>query len=245
MAPNNIDTKIREQLASREIKPSEQAWDRLDAMLSVGETKKKKNYSWLYIAASFVLFSSVGFWFYNQDDSKIIVNDDNFVVTEKENETNKNNSIDSLEFKNNVAPSNILVVQGEIVVDNTIITTTPNNNRSSKKEQKLKEAGNQSQSQIVVAQNNEVIQNEQPVEQTSKNRYITGETLLAAIENRPVEKKQVLNNEVSSKVRVNTSSLLTSVETELDENHKETAIDKLTRNFKQVKSALANRNYEE
>ncbi len=86
---------------------------------------------------------------------------------------------------------------------------------------------------------------ENSIETTTANRYITGETLLAAIENRPIEKKEVLNKEVQSKLRVNTSSLLTSVETELDEDHKETTLDRLTRNFKQVKSALANRNYEE
>ena len=154
MAPNKIDTKIREQLASREIKPSEQAWDRLDAMLSLGETKKKKNYSWLYIAASCVLFSSVGFWFYNQEDSKIIVNEGNFVVTEKENETNKNNGIDSLEFRNNDKHSNVIGVQDEVVVDNSITTKTTN---SGKQEQLVKIIVNQSQKQIVEVENKEVI----------------------------------------------------------------------------------------
>ena len=69
--------------------------------------------------------------------------------------------------------------------------------------------------------------------------------MLAAVENRPLEKKETLNNEAQTKIRVNTSNLLTTVEKELDENHKETTLDKLSRNFKQVKSALANRNYEE
>ncbi|NJM80618.1 MAG: hypothetical protein HC854_15195 [Flavobacterium sp.] len=98
-----------------------------------------------------------------------------------------------------------------------------------------------------IAENNvkQVIANERDEVGTTTNKYITGEMILAAVENRPIEKKELSTKDVHSKVRVNTSSLLSSVETELDENHKETTIDKLTRNFKQVKSALANRNYEE
>jgi hypothetical protein len=40
LKPNNIENQIREKLNSREIKPTEMAWDRLDAMLSVAEEKK-------------------------------------------------------------------------------------------------------------------------------------------------------------------------------------------------------------
>ena len=40
MAQNNIENQIREKLNSREIQPTEMAWDRLDAMLSVAEEKK-------------------------------------------------------------------------------------------------------------------------------------------------------------------------------------------------------------
>ncbi|NHN26455.1 hypothetical protein FIA58_012280 [Flavobacterium jejuense] len=238
MAPNKMDTKIRQQLASREIKPSEQAWDRLDAMLSVGEIKKKKNYSWMYIAASFILFSSVGFWFYNQDDSKINIDKNKVVTTEEK--------ADTLQFHNIIKKTESNYIEKEtVIVDNSEFIQPIKESKTIKIEKELNPLVNEKQSQKSVVQNIEVENIEPSIEKTTKNRYITGETLLAAIENRPIEKKQVLNNEVSSKVRVNTSSLLTSVEKELDEDHKETTIDRLTRNFKQVKSALANRNYEE
>ena len=45
-------------------------------------------------------------------------------------------------------------------------------------------------------------------------------------------------------MKVDANSLLTTVEKELDENHRETTLDKLNRKFKDAKSALANRNYE-
>jgi len=41
MEPNKLETQIKEQLNAREIQPSEMAWDRLDAMLTVAEEKKQ------------------------------------------------------------------------------------------------------------------------------------------------------------------------------------------------------------
>ena len=45
MEPNKLENQIREKLHSREIQPSAQAWDRLDAMLTVAEEKKNKAFS--------------------------------------------------------------------------------------------------------------------------------------------------------------------------------------------------------
>lgn len=242
MEPNKIDTKIREKLGSREIKPSEHAWDRLDAMLSVTDNKKKKNYYWIYIAASFILFASLGFWFYNQNNSKIITNENNVVTTEKKIDAKTNNQIDTNDRIEKLDKNGI--ENESVVVDISNTIQKRKGNKGIKIDKELNVISNEDQD-VVVVQDKEVKKVENSIETTTANRYITGETLLAAIENRPIEKKEVLNKEVQSKLRVNTSSLLTSVETELDEDHKETTLDRLTRNFKQVKSALANRNYEE
>ena len=45
-------------------------------------------------------------------------------------------------------------------------------------------------------------------------------------------------------MKIDANSLLTNVEKELDETHKETTLEKLTKKFQDAKSALANRNYE-
>ncbi len=47
MEPNKLETQIKEKLNSREIQPTEMAWDRLDAMLSVAEEKKTKRFPFL------------------------------------------------------------------------------------------------------------------------------------------------------------------------------------------------------
>jgi len=41
MERNKTEKQFRDKLNTREIKPSAHAWDRLDAMLSVGEGKKQ------------------------------------------------------------------------------------------------------------------------------------------------------------------------------------------------------------
>ena len=243
MEPNKIDTKIREQLGSREIKPSEQAWDRLDAMLSIGENKKKKNYSWLYVAASFILFSSLGLWFYNQNKAKdSIVIENNIVTSDKDVQFIK----DTLNRDKPIINQEKFISKPvEAIVDNTKKQSTEEKAMSHKRNAN---AINQNKEKInAIAQNNtkqEILSEKEEVVPT-KNKFITGEMILASVENRKVENKEELNKEVKSKLRVNTATLLSSVETELDEDYKETTIDKLTRNFKQVKSALANRNYEE
>ncbi len=52
MELNNLEKDFRNKLNQREIQPSEKAWDRLDAMLSVAEKKKPKR-TWMYIAKFF------------------------------------------------------------------------------------------------------------------------------------------------------------------------------------------------
>ena len=50
MEPNKLETQIKEQLNAREIQPSEMAWDRLDAMLSVAEEKKNKTFFFSFLS---------------------------------------------------------------------------------------------------------------------------------------------------------------------------------------------------
>ena len=67
MEPNKLETQFKEKLNSREIEPSEMAWDRLDAMLSVTEEKKtRRSFGWLYIAASILVLGTAGMFFFNQ-----------------------------------------------------------------------------------------------------------------------------------------------------------------------------------
>ena len=72
MEQNKLETQFKEKLNSREIKPTEMAWDRLNAMLSVAEPSDteqaiqnpKRKFTWLYIAASFMGFLLISTVYY-------------------------------------------------------------------------------------------------------------------------------------------------------------------------------------
>lgn len=241
MAPNKMEHKIKEKLSSREIKPSEQAWDRLDAMLSVKENKKKKSFSWLYIAATSLVFLTIGFWLYDQNNTTVTTNDIKIVTNEKD--------IDTVKDETKQIIDNILIKEKEALAE------INNDKQSQKFITKENRSKNESQvEEIVKIEEAKIVQNDK-IEQINqdevkrinvKNKYISGETLLASVENRKVEIKQQpqTNKNIESNLKVDASLLLTSTEKELNEEYKETTLDRLTRNFKQVKTAVANRNYE-
>lgn len=210
------DNKIREKLNAREIQPSSQSWDRLGAMLSVKEEKiNKRGFGWLYIAASFLVFTGLGFWLY-PENKEIIPIENNVVVDE-------NNKIDA----------NILILDSlkteEVLVESKIQSNSKENTIQPKviKRENLNQknyvvAVNSSQNNTIKKPDNTITQNE-------------------VVEVKVVE--QVLKKN-QFKIKIDANSLLSAAENEMDNEYKETNLDKLSRSFKEVKSALANRNYE-
>lgn len=226
MAQHNLDNQIKSKLNTREIQPSAQAWDRLDAMLTVSENKKSRNgYGMLFVAASVVLFFGLGFFIFNQNEEPKINNSIPVVTSVDEDidsiETNKINQI-------SVEKEQPILVQNE----NNFSTTQTNKksegiNKSLKKEHVLVE---------------NITSN--PQQPSPSIQLPSPEKLLVEV---PVNQKEIPSNKknsVKSKIKIDAASLLSTVEKELDENHKETTLDKLTKKFQDAKSALANRNYE-
>ncbi|NBL64734.1 hypothetical protein GV828_05910 [Flavobacterium sp. NST-5] len=71
MGLNKLEQDFREKLGSREIQPTEMAWDKLNAMLDQNEQKiaKKNNKNWLYIAAAIFVFVGLGSVFFNNSET--------------------------------------------------------------------------------------------------------------------------------------------------------------------------------
>ena len=227
MEPNKIDNQIREKLNAREIQPSAQAWDRLDAMLAVSEEKKsKKGYGWFFVAASMLLFFGLGFFLFNSNETTEINNSTPIVTTINEEidtvETNKINEI-SVEKEQHV------LVQNEMNFSKT------QTNKKSEEANKLTKEENLTKDNSL-----SIIHHPSP----NSYKYVSPENLLAEVQTG--EKVIISENKIISKpkMKVDPNSLLTTVEKELDETHKETTLDKLNRKFQDAKSALANRNYE-
>ena len=227
MKPNKIDNQIREKLNAREIQPSAQAWDRLDAMLAVSEEKKpKKGYGWFFVAASTILFFGLGFFLFNSNETKEINNSNPIVTTINEvmdsTEANKINQI-------SVEKEQPVLVQNEVNYSKT------QKNKKSKETNELIKPENDLEEKITP--------NSQ-LQTPNSYKYVSPENLLAEVQTG--EKVITSDKKISpkAKMKVDANSLLTNVEKELDENHRETTLDKLNRKFKDAKSALANRNYE-
>lgn len=228
MEPNKIDNQIREKLNAREIQPSAQAWDRLDVMLTVSEEKKpKKGYGWFFVAASTILFLGLGFFIFNSNEKTEINYSVPVVIT-------TNEEIDTVEINKT----------NEISVENERSVLVQNNRNH------LKENSRNSipiEINKVIKEKNVLEEKITPVtENPSLNnyKYVSPENLLAEVQTG--EKVITSDKKISpkTKMKVDANSLLTSVEKELDVNHRETTLEKLNRKFQDAKSALANRNYE-
>lgn len=227
MEPNKMEEDFRKKLNAREIQPSEAAWDRLDAMLSVAENKKpKRKNTFLFIAAGLALFFSVGFFLFQQEKANPEIQMNNpAVVTSDEQPAIlvKQETFEKAEVAMDQEVSEMK--QNEPVAENQLISKTKKNGKSEVK------AKTNFQQQMVKEQIAEVLPNKSPEMQKVT---IDTEKLLAT-NDKPKEKSQV---------KVNVNSLLSSVEGELNQEFRETTLQRLSRNFKTVKTAVANRNYE-
>lgn len=241
MEPNNFEKDFREKLNQRKIEPSDKAWDRLDAMLSVAEEKKqpKKKNKWLFIAASVVGFLLVGTFFFNQ--KKEIESPINSVVV-KENIKKDSvakpalNTIDSVKKE-------IVVSEKDATQTSTKFSIAKKINDNLNTNKTIKNESNQIAESSVIIKNNpekQLINNQTSVAENPKNSTV--DQLLNS-----AEKTVVAENSAKpkSKVRVNANDLLNQVDGELELSFREKVITKVNKNYQTVKVALANRNQQE
>ncbi|MFY7738940.1 MAG: hypothetical protein ACOVQC_00365 [Flavobacterium sp.] len=244
MKPNNIENQIREKLNSREIQPSEMSWDRLDAMLSVAEEKKtKRSFGWLYIAASILVFLSVGLFFINQKEE--VSGIDNQIVTkEVENNKEQNDSVITKQnFTNEIA--NQQEEQVAVTIDNKPETINKKSSKSfNQNNQKTgvnpiinKEKEIEYQATEVIAQKDMPRIISQEKIEMPKKVAVNVDDLLASVE-------KTSKKEANAKVKVNANSLLSQVDGELEQTFRQKVINRIGKNYQEVKVALANRNQE-
>lgn len=243
MGLNNFEKQVQQKLSNREIKPSTNSWDRLDAMLSVEDKPKKKGFFWMNIAASFIVLASIGYYFYNQNEVLIPAKEDSIIVEENsefriQNSENKEENTDSA---------------NEVLVENNIIIKENKNSSISKQKViAISKTNNQqlitNNQQGVSIINQSTVNNNKPNAQntqTTNSKYISTEKLLAYVSGEDFKNNETENKEVKKRISVNPNSLLSKAEAELNHTYRESALEKLNRNFNSVKTLLANRNYED
>jgi hypothetical protein len=227
MEQNNLETQFKEKLNFREIKPTEMAWDRLDAMLTVAEDKKPiRSYGWIYIAASIVGFAFLGTFFFNQVDKKTNIENNDVVIENSKNAEPMQKKI-SIVPSNSKSESTVVISEVKKVKKNStdtnpiIINQVPQNSSSfmSIVDEKLT---NQKTQQLAFSN-------------TSDD---TVDEMLAAVQSAP---KASISK---TAVKVNPNTLLSQVDGELELSFREKVINKVNKNYQTVKVALANRNQE-
>jgi len=225
MEPNKIEQDFKQKLEQRRIQPSEMAWDRLDAMLSVAENKKpKKNKTWMYMAASLLVFLLVGALFLKQEkQGNGLENNQNGVVTTDSQPENVTQPV--INTTTVVAPE----VQQEVVVTEKKqkLIKTPASKAAVIKEEKI--------IKVVPVQQQIAVTDAKEPQNIIQDK--DAETLLASVSDNTAPKKR-------STVKVDPNSLLSSVEGELTESYRSKTFQGVVKSFNTVKVAVANRNHE-
>lgn len=234
MKQNKFETQIKEQLNAREIEPSSMTWDRLDAMLTIVEEKKTRRYPFLSyrnigVAASILLLVSLGLFYFSQKET--VIKPENNVVVDNDNSTNKINDTNKTNSNNNVNYNNNQSSSIKQVAETPIHDQLPIVNPLIIQDKEI-----EFQSMEVIAQNQlpKVFNPSQEIK-VSNSIKVNPTDLLAAVD---IPTK----SNPSTKIQVNANSLLSQVDGELDENFKEKALKRITKNYKEIKVVLQTRN---
>ena len=223
MEQNKLETQFKEKLNSREIKPTEMAWDRLDAMLSVAENNKpKRKFSWLYIAASLIGFLMISTVFFNQKGDEIDIKKNTVVIESTSLKENSKTKIKTVKKQPNfsktiIIPATKPLVQTQKNINYKVKNPTVNS------------------IEIVEAE----IQPNNKNLQIEENKYVSHENiegLLASIE------KNSKSDRNNSSIKINSTDLLNQVDGELEVSFRERALNTITKKYKEAKEAFANRN---
>ena len=227
MEPNKFEKEFRDKLNQREISPSENSWDRLDAILTATEEKKAKSrYAWIYVAASFVGFLLIATFYFSQKENTI--------------ENQKNGLVN----QNPVAPNTdatplekavLKIEEKSSVVDVVQKSASKSNKSSFSRKDSLANKNNFNQNQV--AELSIINQNTEQFASSNANEKSVDEMIVAV---------QATPKAAASKtaIKVNPNTLLSQVDGELELSFREKVINKVNKNYQTVKVALVNRNQE-
>jgi hypothetical protein len=233
MEQNSFENQIKEKLENRSITPSNQAWSRLNEMLPVSD-EPKRNFKWMFLAASCIGFISIAIFFQRQPD-ELVENDKpkfpikNIIVPRTENTISKSSSLG--------------IISDKVNSENVIV----------KVESKINQKKN---NHAIISENNGVVINsktnlddgmsngtQKPI--VFKEQTHISSQLIAHESNSLNETSQ--KNELddsSGQIRVNANSLLSQVENELNLTFRQKVIIKIAKNYKATKEILVARNQE-
>ena len=233
MEQNSFENQIKENLEKHSITPSNEVWSRLNEMLPVSE-EPKRNYKWMFLAASFIGFFSTVIFFQRQPDElvdadkpKILI--DNKIAPRTENALSKSNGLGII---SDIKNSEKEIVKFESKINhkkNNDLLVLENNGVKNNSKSILEDVIlNGTQNSIVFKEQTQNISQPNANELNSLNE---------------TSQKSELDTK-SDQIRVNAISLLSQVENELNLTFRQKVIIKIAKNYKATKEILVTRNQE-
>jgi hypothetical protein len=270
MEPNNNEKQFRDKLNKREIQPSVQAWDRLDAMLSLAEeSKKKPPFGFLFIAAGILVFLTLGIFFFTQNGTEIKpINNVTRATIKNDSVLSQGHEIQNLipqeqlngDVVNKENPKGSKATQksnhqqftnNQGVAINNQKTNNPREQRTSEQSNrdiiiKNKPVVYQNSSDVALKDIPKTIDpKESYIQKTnSQQDFIKKGSYFVTDDLLMVSLDDVARQSTikKSSVKVDARNLLSQLDGELDLTFREKVISKVNKNYREVKVALANRN---
>lgn len=224
MKPNSFDHKIKESLSNRTIQPSSQAWDRLDAMLTLQEKPKGKPWKIYFSIAASVVAIAVVLLVQNQGqiDQDTLTPKENPVVIQNEEVKEIQETLETKPNANFPLPT---------------VTNSPKEHFSNQSDLK----------NTVVQKSQESVSNSeiQETKALSSEQLKRAQLLLASIEHDSnVENVKTVHITKNTNIAVNGSDLLENVEEEMNQTYREKMVKKVNKNLNSIRDTWVNRNLE-
>ncbi|PWA06508.1 hypothetical protein [Flavobacterium psychrotolerans] len=233
MEPTKLETDFQNKLNQREINPSTNSWDRLDAMLTVAEQKKsKRSYDWLYLAASIIGFLCIGALFFSQTEELVDTRRNDVVLDANEIVKPSPNTIHE-ETNKGIVPS----VQSQSVAEVSEVKKKKSNPKESELIIKNQVAQNSTPNNEHPTPNNIINQKSEQLNPLNQDNVKVDERITAV----EIPSKNATSK---SSIKVDAQNLLSQVDGELELSFREKVINTIDKNYKTVKVAIANRNYQ-
>ncbi len=225
MGRSKIEKEWKDKLETREIAPSAQAWDRLDAMLSVAEAKQQKpvrRIGWIYYAAASVAILLLAIFLTQRPDAA----ENEIRVATSPSAPEKKQRDNVQEYK--VVPETKIFAHPKLAPRNREAVagvTKPSRQRN-------------------------LVNHMAPADQVNEPAVVEASAQTAPTTNPGPGVDELLATAATSpargenRVKVDAGTLLSQVDGELELTFREKVIRTVGKNYKNVKVALANRNQE-
>ena len=245
MEPDKFEEYIKKQLNSREINPSDNAWDKISGQLQKTESPKSKRFFWYSVAAAFIGVLIVSSIYFN---SKVELIDPKIQIVETPNEPKIIPNTEAIVIKQNAEEGKIAISDKAGIKD----AKKPRVQVETDLDYNAQIASNDTVSDKVIKADAVPNAKEQLI--NAKIAEIVAQVNLLENSNLPVSsievdfllrqaQQEILTDKIlNNGGEVDAMALLNEVEGELDKSFREQIFESLKTGFLKVRTAVADRN---